>query len=68
MPNLKSEIGVVVNDLGIYFNGLEVAVGHDNIKNVVRYLNNMKEVSYALATLQPIEQIEQSRRIIWRRS
>lgn len=57
MPNLKKEIGVVVNDLGIYHRGLEVAVGHNNIKDVVRYLNNMKdEVGYALSTLLPLEQ------------
>lgn len=57
MPNLKKKIGVVVNDLGIYFKGLEVAVGRNNIKDVVRYLNNMQEeVSYALAALQPLEQ------------
>lgn len=57
MPNLKKEIGVIVNDLGIYFRGLEAAVGRNNIKDVVRYLNNMKdEVGYALAALQPLEQ------------
>lgn len=57
MPNLKKEIGVIVNDLGVYHKGLEVAVGHNNIKDVIRYLNNMKdEVSYALAAILPLEQ------------
>lgn len=57
MPNLKKEIGVVVNDLGVYHRGLEVAVGKNQIKDVIRYLNNMKdEVAYALATIQPLGQ------------
>jgi hypothetical protein len=57
MPNLKKEIGVAVNDLGIYFNGVQVALGHNNINDVVRYLNNIKaEVEYALDILKPLEQ------------
>ena len=57
MPNLKKQIGVAVNDLGIYFNGVQVAVGHNNINDVVRYLTNMKaEVDYALNVLKPLEQ------------
>jgi hypothetical protein len=57
MPNLKREIGVIVNDLGIYHKGLETAVGRNDVKDVVRYLNNMKdEVSYALAAIMPLEQ------------
>ncbi len=47
MPNLKKEIGVIVNDLGIYHKGLEVAVRRNNIKD---------EVSYALAAILPLEQ------------
>ena len=57
MSNLKKEIGVIVNDLGIYHKGLETAVGRNNVKDVVRYLKNMKdEVGYALTTLLPLEQ------------
>jgi chromosome segregation ATPase len=57
MADLKKQIDVVISDLGIYYRGLEVAVGRNNIKDVVRYLNNMKdEVVYALETIGPIEQ------------
>lgn len=57
MANLKKDIGLAVNDLGIYFNGLKVAVGYNDVKDVVRYLNNMKgEIAYALATILPLQE------------
>lgn len=45
----------MVNDLGIYFKGLQVAAERKDIDDIVAYLNNMKkEIDYSLGLLGSI--------------
>lgn len=49
------DIKIVVNDLGIYFKGLQVAVERKDIGDILIYLNNMKrEIDYSLELLGQI--------------
>ena len=49
------DIKIMVNDLGVYFRGLQVAVGSKHVDDMIQYLNNMKkEIDYSLELLGPI--------------
>ena len=53
MPH--KDIKIVVNDLAVYFKGLQVALGRKDVDDMITYLNNMKrEIDYSLGLLVPI--------------
>lgn len=40
---MTKDVEIAANDLLVYFRGLKVALGNNNIDDAIRYINNIKD-------------------------